>query len=764
MRPPFVYIASLLWLATSYTPLAWAASPLGAPALSTGLAMQFRSVDHVLGFTNEGILVVGGDHVLKVSFVGATPVAPQADENSDTAVARSPFPRRRPLNEVHYRNLWPGIDLRYDGKDGIVRSTYTLAPGANSEAIRLSYNVPIELTEEGSLTLTFATGTMHESSPLAWQEIEGKQQPIKVAFRQHDNGELGFTLGDYDPTQPLTIDPILTWNSFLGGGDVDVGLGIATDTSGNVYVTGESRATWGAPVRVYSAGRDAFVARLNSASGALAWNTFLGGGGGDVGYGIAADASGNVYVTGYCTATWGAPVRAYTGGLDAFVARLSAATGTLTWNTFLGGADTDHGRGIATDPSGNVYVTGYSYATWGTPVRAYAGGADTFVARLSGATGTLTWNTFLGGADDDVGSGIATDASGNVYVTGESRATWGSPVRAYNAIDAFAARLDGDGLLIWNTFLGGTSGDVGYGIATDSSDNVYVTGYSDATWGAPVRAYSGAGRDAFAARLAAATGTLTWNTFLGGGGTDVGRSIATDASGTVYMTGDSTATWGAPVRAYTGGNDAFVTRLTAATGALSWNSFLGGAGTDIGYGIATNGCGNLYVTGYSDATWGAPVRAYTAGDDAFVAQINDGSCADGGDTGGPSLGVTINGSSSPEVIISESPQGAAVRLEIEVNEIEGKELFFVLNAPALGSNWSYLNNKNQWVPVPTNWAAIQPFRLAPANGRHSLFGTQTLPAGTYEFYLGFDERVDGFLNIVAGGVLGKFVQRTVQVQ
>ncbi len=149
--------------------------------------------------------------------------------------------------------------------------------------------------------------------------------------------------------------------------------------------------------------------------------------------------------------------------------------------------------------------------------------------------------------------------------------------------------------------------------------------------------------------------------------------------------------------------------------------------------------------------------------DAFDAQAPASSGGDG-DSGGPSIGVTINGSSSSEVFISDSPQGAAVQLSIEVNEIEGKELFFVLNAPALGINWSYLNAKNQWLAVPANWAAIQPFALAPANGRHSLFGTQTLPPGSYEFYLGFDESVDGHLNIVGGGISGKFVQRTVHVQ
>ncbi len=200
-----------------------------------------------------------------------------------------------------------------------------------------------------------------------------------------------------------------------------------------------------------------------------------------------------------------------------------------------------------------------------------------------------------------------------------------------------------------------------------------------------------------------------------------------------------------------------------------------GADDEFGISVALSSDGNTLAVGanledsaLTGVTAGSPTNA-TTGDGAGnsgAAYVFFGAEASG-DSGGPSIGVTINGlslSSTEPIIISETPQGAPVQLAIEVNEIEGKELFFVLNAPALGIYWSYLNNKNQWIPVPTNWAAIQPFRLAPANGRHSLFGTQTLPTGSYEFYLGFDERVDGYLNIVGGGILDKFVQRTVQVQ
>ena len=589
---------------------------------STGLPMQFHSAGHVLGFTPEGVLVAGRDHLLKVNFVGAAAVTPKAATDSVTEHSAAIRQGTAPLTEVHYRNLWRGIDLRYDAKDGIVRSTYTLAPGAKAADIRLAYNVKPELTKEGSLTLNFATGTLTESAPIAWQEIKGKHKPVQVAFHQYANGELGFILGSYDSTHPLTIDPTLVWNTFLGGTGSERGRGIATDASGNVYVIGESNITWGAPVQANSGGGDAFVARLDAVTGALTWNTFLGGANSDIGRSIATDAAGNVYVTGRSLAAWGAPVRAYSGNFDVFVARLNAANGVLTWSTFLGGGSGDDGFGIATDAGGNVYVTGLSNATWETPIRAFTvGGSNAFVARLNAATGVLTWNTFLGGGAGEVGQGIATDAAGNVYVTGSSTGAWGTPVLAFvGSGDAFVARLVATtGVLTWNTFLGGVGVDVGLGIATDAAGNLYVTGYSEAAWGTPVRAYS-AGADAFVARLAA-TGALTWNTFLGAAGTDEGNGIATDTAGNVYVTGASNATWGTPVRAYTSGFDALVARLNAASGALAANTFLGAAGSDEGFAIATDSAGNAYATGFSSGTWGTPVRAHSGSDDAFVARL-----------------------------------------------------------------------------------------------------------------------------------------------
>lgn len=260
-----------------------------ATALEHTQLAQFTAGGHVLGFQPDGVYVVGADHVLKVTFDGARSVAPVSNQppSSDG--------QAQPLCQVTYPCLWEGVSLTYQQvAEGIVKSSYLLEPGADVDQIRLRYNVPVQLDGGGRLLFGFETGQMSESVPVAWQEIGGQRVPVEVAFRLLSDHEVGFTVGEYNPAYPLVIDPTLLWNTFLGSSDGDAGYGIALDGSGNVYVIGESTATWGSPVNAHAADGDAFVAKLSS-SGVLTWNTFLGSSGNDRGRGIAVDGNGNVY-------------------------------------------------------------------------------------------------------------------------------------------------------------------------------------------------------------------------------------------------------------------------------------------------------------------------------------------------------------------------------------------------------------------------------------------------------------------------------------
>ena len=174
---------------------------------------------------------------------------------------------------------------------------------------------------------------------------------------------------------------------------------------------------------------------------------------------------------------------------DAFVAKLGS-NGSLLWNTFLGGSERDRGYGIDVDSSGRILVTGYSESSWGVPIRAYTEGtdqwtqADAFVARLD-SDGVLLWNTFLGGNRLDRGYAAHVSQEGNLYVAGTSDVSWDvSTPETYES--ALLARLDLDGNLVWHHFFGGPYDDFAYGLASDNDGNVVVSGYSDNTWGSPI--------------------------------------------------------------------------------------------------------------------------------------------------------------------------------------------------------------------------------------------------------------------------------------
>jgi hypothetical protein len=434
----------------------------------------------------------------------------------------------------------------------------------------------------------------------------------------------------HDATRPLSSGQALIWNTFLGASESDYANGLAFDANGNIYVVGDSYAAWqgsSLPVHAYAGGGDAFAAKLDP-SGALIWTTFLGQSGYDSGSAIALDASGNIFIVGMSEDTWegtSPPLRDYTAGRDVFVAKLSP-NGELIWNTFLGGNGTDQGFGIAVAGDGNIYVSGNGTSAWQgttTPRRGYGSGWDAFAAKLD-PSGVLLWNTFLGGDGHDEGNALTLYGNDSIYVAGDSDVTWqgsSSPLRAYTAgYDSFVAKLNANGDLTWNAFLGGGGDDYGNSITVDGEGNVYMVGLSTDAWqgtSQPIRGYSAVG-DGFVAKLSPA-GALTWNTFLGGSGYDAGTAIAVDAS-SIYVAGRSSATWGSPARPYNSGADAFAAELSP-SGSLTWNTFLGGSGTDQAFAVAPDGNGNLYVAGVSGATWGSPLRPFTSTEDAFIARI-----------------------------------------------------------------------------------------------------------------------------------------------
>jgi hypothetical protein len=334
---------------------------------------------------------------------------------------------------------------------------------------------------------------------------------------------LDFPVGDLPPPPRRgysdaflsKIDPAgssIVYSTFIGGGAIDVGNDVAVDASGNVYVTGRTDSPdfpTVKPVRQFKGGMDAFVAKLDPAGSRLIYSTYLGGSGGEIAYKIAVDSSGNAHVTGETNSTdfptfnavqplIGSTTGNPAGGgyfTDAFVTKLNAAGSSMIYSTYLGGDFHDLGNGIAVDSSGAAYVTGETDSTDFPVVNAYqprmgGGPSDAFVAKLNPGGWALVYSTYLGGTNDDVGRGIAVEPSGRATVTGWTRsqdfplqnalqAAYPVDPRSFQGLlsVAFITRLDPEGSgLVYSTFLGGSDGERGTGIAVDRSGNAYVTG------------------------------------------------------------------------------------------------------------------------------------------------------------------------------------------------------------------------------------------------------------------------------------------------
>src|SRR5947207_2707210 len=296
---------------------------------------------------------------------------------------------------------------------------------------------------------------------------------------------------------------LISYSSYLGGSNDEGGFAIALDAAGNMYVVGYTYSTNFPTAGAFQTTRhgpanDAFVTKINPVTG-LVYSTYLGGTDpdplfGETATGIALDAQGDAYVTGYTYSTSfpttaGALQTTFGGVKDGFVAELNPSGSALVYSTYLGGRGNDKGNKIAVDAAGNAYVTGNTASTdFPTTPSAFqttfAGGtSDAFVTALNPSGSALLFSTYLGGTDTDQGNDIAVDAAGNAYLVGNTGSInfpiTGTVVPADpgGGNDAFVAALTGMGSgLLFSTHLGGTALDLGLGIAIDTAGTVYVTG------------------------------------------------------------------------------------------------------------------------------------------------------------------------------------------------------------------------------------------------------------------------------------------------
>jgi hypothetical protein len=355
----------------------------------------------------------------------------------------------------------------------------------------------------------------------------------------------------------------LVYSTYLGGSNTDGGNGIAVDVSGNTYVTGQTNSTdfptANALQPTLAGNIDAFVTKINATGAGLVYSTYLGGSSGDYVLGIAVDLSGDAYVTGYTNSTNFPTANALqptlAGNTNAFVTEINATGAGLVYSTYLGGSGVDYALGIAVDASGNTYVSGYTestnFPTANALQRTLAGAVGAFVTKINPGGAGLVYSTYLGGSNADYGSGIALDASGDVYVTGFANSTNFPTANALQPalaghINAFVTKINASGAaLVYSTYLGGSNLDYGDAIAVDISGNAYVTGRTSSTNFPTANALQptlAGNTNAFVTEINASGAALVSSTYLGGSYADSGNGIAVDASGNTYVSGYTEST------------------------------------------------------------------------------------------------------------------------------------------------------------------------------------------------------------------------------
>ncbi len=588
----------------------------------------------------------------RVAGVAPEASGPPAARVNDYTGSRTRWVTDAPAwNEVRYRGVYPGIDLRFYGKDGAMEYDALVEPGADPSRIGFDFDGPakMRMTPAGDLAIAVGSATVTWRKPMAYQEIDGRRVAVEASLVLKGH-RAGFQIGKWDRRYSLTIDPTLTFSTLLGGSGNEVGRGIAVDASGNVYIAGAT-SSGDLPVTgsssqpsykggsEYGAPSDAFVAKLNATGTAISYVTYLGGTNIDWATAIAVDSSGNAYVTGF-TDSSDFPVtagvyQAHFGGDmgdgnsptgDAFVTKFDP-TGKLVWSTYLGGGQDDTGSAIAFDSAGDVIVAGATVSSnfptspSGYQTR-YGGGSgpftvspqgyvtinsgDAFLAKLDPTGAKLLAGTYLGGSGDDAAASLAVDAQGNIWAAGATASSNFSVTSG-----AFQSKF------------GGVSGD--------NLQAIFKLG------------------DGFISEFSSDLSKLSYSTYLGGSLDDAVLSIAVDSTGAVFACG-LTHSANFPVKGASAGiyhgpaqppnqrpymlGDGFVAKLVPASG-LVFAQYLGGRDDDAAAALALDSQGNVFLTGVTNSSdfpvtsdalqakfGGSGASPYDGIGDGFLTQIN----------------------------------------------------------------------------------------------------------------------------------------------
>ncbi len=548
--------------------------------------------------------------------------AGQGYENYYLAHCSNGIMRVKNYDRITFKEVYPGIDWVVYAKGGTMEYDFVVRPRADVTKIRLKYdgadNISVDKT--GALNVTTTLGTVTEQKPLSFQQHKEVESRFIL-----DGNILGFEC-KYDNKVQLTIDPDIVWSTYYGG-------------SGNEE----------------------------------SYNSFV-------------DAEGNIYLTGYTYSSSGIASGGYQtfngGSADAFLLKTNSA-GTVEWATYYGGANNDYGYGCTADNEGHVYLSGSTNSPNGISFNGYqntlGGSYDAFLVKFED-DGTRLWGTYYGGEGMDGGVYCLLDKTGDIYIPGITTSFTGI---AHNGFqneknydpnflldDAFLAKFDENGSILWATYYGGELWDWCGTCVVDNLNNVYLAGTTGST---TAIAYNGfqntnsGGNDGFVVKFTP-SGSRVWATYLGGNATEQLYGCAIDPAG-IYVcgstySGDNIIGPGYD-ETHNPGEDGFLMKFTDA-GQKVWGIYYGGSQEDGATFCSTDNSGNIFITGYTYSTnniaQGGFQNVNNGGRDCFLAKFNqDGVRAWGTYFGGigDDMGYSISVNNNNDLYLSGKTSSAS---------------------------------------------------------------------------------------------------------
>jgi uncharacterized delta-60 repeat protein len=394
-----------------------------------------------------------------------------------------------------------------------------------------------------------------------------------------------------------------SWTQQLGTSSGDVGTGVTVDSSNNIYVTG--RTTGGLDEKTNSGSFDLFLVKYNS-SGTKQWTQQLGTSGIDYGNGVTVDSSGNIYVTGHTEGVLDSNTNS--GGRDIFLVKYNSS-GAKQWTQQLGSSSHESGESIAVDSSNNIYVAGY--AEGGLDSNTYSGSKDIILVKYN-SSGTKQWTKQLGTSGENNGQGVVVDSSDNIYVTGYTQnGLDGNSSLGGN--DIFLAKYYDNGTKQWTKLLGSSGHDYGQGIAVDSSDNIYITGFTSGG----LDNNTSSGSDDIILVKYYDNGTKQWTQQLGTSLYDIAYEVSVDSSDNIYVTGFTSG--GLDNNTNSGQTDIFLVKYNS-SGTKQWTQQLGTSLYEYANGVTVDSSDNIYVTGSTSG--GLDGNTNSGDNDIFLVKYN----------------------------------------------------------------------------------------------------------------------------------------------